>query len=102
VTLQGGPNDVWIFQIAQTLNLATSKRVILAGGARAENVFWQVAGAVTLGVDSHMEGVILAKTNIAMQTRATINGKLFAQTAVTLDQNKVVGLPVATACAAPI
>jgi hypothetical protein len=37
-----------------------------------------------------------------MQTRATINGKLFAQTAVTLDMNKVVGLPVSTACAAPI
>jgi hypothetical protein len=102
VTLQGGPNDVWIFQIAQTLNLATAKRVILAGGARAENVFWQVAGVVTLGVDSHMEGVILAKTLIAMQTRATINGKLFAQTAVTLDMNKVTGLPSTTACAAPI
>jgi hypothetical protein len=102
VTLEGGPNDVWIFQIAGTMNLATSKNVILVGGALAQNIFWQVAGAVTLGTYSHIEGVILAKTNIAMQTGATINGKLFAQTAVTLEKNKVTGSPAATACSPPI
>jgi hypothetical protein len=102
VTLEGGPNDVWIFQIAGTMNLATSKNVILVGGALAQNIFWQVAGAVTLGTYSHIEGVILAKTNIAMKTGATINGKLFAQTAVTLEKNKVTGSPAATACSPPI
>ncbi len=49
VTLSGGPNDVWIFQIAGTLNQASATKVILAGGALAKNIFWQVAGGVSSG-----------------------------------------------------
>lgn len=88
VALKG--KGVYIFQIAGTLSIASAKRVILQGGARAKNIFWQVAGSgVTLGTTSHFEGIILSKTLIAMQTGATINGRLLAQTAVTLDQNAV-------------
>src|SRR5450756_62855 len=89
VTLSGGANGVWIFQIAGTLDIATGKNIILAGGAQASNIFWQVAGAVTLFPTSHFEGNILAQTNIVMQTGATLNGRLLAQTAVTLDANTV-------------
>ena len=89
LTLSGGANGVWIFQIAGTLDIATGKNIILAGGALAKNIFWQVAGAVTLFPTSHFEGNILAKTNIAMQTGATLNGRLLAQTAVTLDANTI-------------
>jgi hypothetical protein len=89
VTLSGGPNDVWIFQVAQTLNQASATRVTLTGGARAENVFWQVAGAVTIGTTAHFEGVILAKTMIAVNTGASVTGRLLAQTAVTLQMNAV-------------
>ncbi len=89
VTLNGGPNDVWIFQIAGTLNQANGMRVTLAGGARAKNIFWAVAGAVTLGTTAHFEGVILGKTMIAVNTGASVNGRLLAQTAVTLQMNAV-------------
>ena len=89
VTLTGGPNDVWIFQIAGTLNEASAKNVILAGGAQAKNVFWQTAGAVTIGTTAHFEGTILSKTMIAMNTGASTNGRLLAQTAVTLQMNAV-------------
>ena len=89
VTLSGGPNDVWIFQVAGTLNQANGTRVTLAGGARAKNIFWQVAGAVTIGTTAHFEGVILAKTLIAVNTGASVNGRLLAQTAVTLQMNAV-------------
>jgi len=84
---QGDANAVWIFQITGTLDLAAGKQVILAGGAQAKNIFWQVADVVSLGAGSHFEGTILAKTNIAMVTGATLNGRALAQTAVTLDQN---------------
>ena len=87
VTLSGGPNDVWIFQVAGTLNQANGTRVTLAGGARAKNIFWQVAGAVTIGTTAHFEGVILAKTLIAVNTGASVNGRLLAQSAVTLQKN---------------
>src|SRR5450755_2483372 len=89
VTLSGGPNDVWIFQVSGRLKEANAARVTLAGGALAKNIFWQVAGAVTLGTTAHFEGVILAKTMIAVNTGATVNGRLFAQTAVTLQGNAV-------------
>ena len=89
VTLTGGPNDVWIFQIAGKLKEANAVRITLAGGARAKNIFWQAAGAVTLGTTAHFEGVILAKTMIAVNTEATVSGRLFAQTAVTLQMNAV-------------
>jgi Ice-binding-like len=89
VTLSGGPNDVWIFQIAGKLHEANGKHVTLAGGALAQNIFWQVAGVVTIGTTAHFEGVILAKTMIAVNTGASVNGRLFAQTAVTLQENAV-------------
>jgi hypothetical protein len=89
VTLSGGPNDVWIFQIAQDLSMASTKTVILSGGAQARNIFWQVAGKATLGTTSHFEGIILSKTAINLQTGASINGRLLAQTAVTLQSNVV-------------
>jgi hypothetical protein len=89
VTISGGPNDVWIFQIAGTLRMSSAMKIILAGGAQAKNIFWQVAGAVTLGTTSHFEGIILGKTGINLQTGASINGRLLAQTAVTLQKNTV-------------
>jgi hypothetical protein len=89
VTLAGGPNDVWILQVAGTLNQGNATRVTLAGGARAKNIFWQVAGAVTIGTTAHFEGVVLAKTMIAVNTGASVTGRLLAQTAVTLQMNAV-------------
>jgi hypothetical protein len=100
VTLSGGPNDVWIFQIAGDLSIAGATSVKLSGGAQARNIFWQVAGGVgvDLGTTSHFEGTILAQAEIEMETGASINGRLLAQTAVTLDANNIT---VAPALAAP-
>lgn len=46
VTLNGGPNDVWIFQVGEGVIQASAARILLTGGARAKNIYWQVAGAV--------------------------------------------------------
>ena len=89
VTLSGGPNDVWIFQIAGQIIQASGARVTLAGGALAKNIFWQAAAGVAIGTTAHFEGVLLGKTLIAVKTGASVNGRLFAQTAVTLQQNAV-------------
>ena len=84
VTLSGGANDVWIFQISGTLYIAGSKHVILSGGAQAKNVYWQVTGTTTLDTTSVFNGNILDATNIVINNGATLNGKALAQTAVTL------------------
>jgi hypothetical protein len=89
VTISGSPDDVWIFQIAGDLTASSAVNVILAGGAQAKNIFWQVAGTVSLGTTSHFEGVILSKTGITLKTGASINGRALAQTAVILDKNAV-------------
>jgi Ice-binding-like/Secretion system C-terminal sorting domain len=69
VTLNGNSNEVWIFQIAGGVTLASGKSVNLSGGAQAKNIFWQCAGIVSIGTTAHFEGM--------------------AQTAVTLDANAV-------------
>jgi hypothetical protein len=71
------------------LKQANGTKITLAGGALAKNIFWQVAGAVTVGTTAHFGGVVLAKTMIAVNTEATVNGRLLAQTAVTLQMNTV-------------
>jgi hypothetical protein len=89
VTLTGGSEDVWIFQIAADLSVETGAIVTLAGGAQAKNIYWQVAGQTTLKTSAQFKGIILCQTLIAMNTGATLNGRAMAQTAVTLEQNIV-------------
>ncbi|MFO7691375.1 MAG: ice-binding family protein [Cryobacterium sp.] len=92
VTLTGGVDDVFIMQVAGDFTQAAAKSVILAGDVQASNVFWQVAGAVAIGTSAHVEGTILSDTNIAMKTGSSIDGRLLAGTAVTL-QSTTVTLP---------
>ncbi|MCL7943686.1 ice-binding family protein [Marinobacter sp. ATCH36] len=89
VTLNGSENDVWIFQIGQDLKLEDGKAIILTGGALPENVFWQVAGEVTLQAGTTFNGIILGKTGIVFKSGAVLNGRALAQTAVTLISNDV-------------
>lgn len=89
VTISGSSSDVWIFQIAQNLDLANGAAVNLIGGAKASNIFWQVSGQTTLGTTSSMHGIILCNTQIVMNTSATLNGRALSQTAVTLDANRI-------------
>jgi Ice-binding-like len=84
VTLEGDADDVWIFQVSGDLKLAAAQSMILSGGADPANIFWQVTGVAELGTTSHAEGIVLAKTAIKLQTGASINGRLLAQSAVNL------------------
>ena len=85
VTISGLPTDVWIFQISGALSIASAKKVILIG-ALAKNIFWQVAGGAVVGSGGHLEGILLSKTTGVLQTGASMNGRILAQTAVTLQQ----------------
>ena len=90
VTISGGADDVWIFQISGDLSMSADVNVILEGGAQAKNIFWQVSGEATFGATSHFEGIILSMTDITFQTGASFNGRALAQTAVVLDGNTIV------------
>jgi ketosteroid isomerase-like protein len=75
---QGDPNAVFIFQMGSTLTTATGSQVILAGGAKASNVYWQVGTSATLGIGSIFKGNILAAVSITMNTSSVVDGRLFA------------------------
>ncbi|MFU8813519.1 MAG: ice-binding family protein [Balneolaceae bacterium] len=90
VTISGGADDVWIFQIAEDLTVSSAATIILTDGAQAKNIFWQVAGEATIGTTAHFEGVLLSMTGITLNTGATFNGRILAQTAAIFDGNTVV------------
>jgi uncharacterized protein (DUF305 family) len=81
----GNDNAVFILQTTGNLLQAAGTRVILQGGARAENIFWQVAGNVKVMAGSHLEGVLLVKTDVTFITGSSLNGLILAQTAVNLQ-----------------
>jgi hypothetical protein len=85
VTLSGSPSDVWIFQCGADLEVANGVHIILAGGANANNVFWQVATKAVLGTTAVFNGTILAGTSITMNTGSTMNGRALAQAQVTFN-----------------
>ena len=89
VTLAGGPNDIWILQMAGDLVVNNGTKVTLLGGAQAKNIFWQVSGKATLGTTADVKGIILSQTLISMNTGATLSGRALAQTAVTLIANTI-------------
>lgn len=90
VTLSGTAADVWIFQIAGTLDMTASRKITLAGGALPKNVFWQVRGAVTLGAMAQFEGVVLGATAFTSGAGTAIRGRVLSQTDVTITGSAIV------------
>lgn len=93
VTLDGGGVDCaeFVFQIAGDLTIADNTEIILINGAKADNIYWVVAGAgAMLGTDVNFSGNILSQTLISVNTRSSVVGRLLAQSAVTLDGNAIV------------
>jgi len=87
VELNGSATDIYIFQIAGDLTLRSGAFINLTKGALPKNIFWQVTLSVNLETASHMRGIILCNTNIAMLAGASLSGRAFAKTAVTLIGN---------------
>jgi hypothetical protein len=89
---QGNPEAVFIFQISSTLTTGSGSHVILANGAKACNVFWQVGSSATLGTNSVFKGNIMALTSITVTTGVNLEGRALARNgAVTLDSDIITG-----------
>ena len=89
---QGNSDSVFIFQIGSTLTTGSGSHVILANGAKACNVFWQVGSSATLGTNSEFKGNILALTSITITTGVNLEGRALARNgAVTLDSDVITG-----------
>jgi hypothetical protein len=89
---QGNPSAVFIFQISSTLTTGSGSHVVLANGAKACNVFWQVGSSATLGTNSVFKGTIMALTSITVTTGVNLEGRALARNgAVTLDTDVITG-----------
>ena len=99
---QGDANAVYIFQMGSTFVSTVGRKIILAGGAQAANIYWQVGSSATLGVSSVFKGNIMALASITANNGASVDGRLLARTAaVTLDNN-VVNVTAASVSPVPV
>lgn len=91
---QGDSSALFIFQTASTLTTTSARQVILAGGARADNIYWQVGTSATFGTTSVFQGTVIADQSVTMETGAVLTGRLMGRIgAAVLDSNNVL-LPV--------
>ena len=76
---QGNSNGVFIFQIASTLTTTPGRQVILAGGAKAANIYWQVGSSCALDTTTVFKGTIMAHNQITLNTGAVLEGRALSQ-----------------------
>ena len=75
---------------SSTLTVISGRKIILAGGAQAKNIYWSVGSSATIGTGAQMMGNILADQAITFQTNATFTGRALTRiAAVTYDSNIV-------------
>lgn len=86
---EGDPNAVFVFQVDAALNTAASSRVVLANGAQASHVFWQVNGAAGTGANSTFVGTIMAAGAITLGADTELVGRALSRAAVTLASNTI-------------
>jgi hypothetical protein len=82
---KGTATDIFIIQITGNVVQDANYDVILDGDVLAENIFWQIAGAATVGAGAHMEGILLVKTAVTFITGSSLKGRVFTQTACNLQ-----------------
>jgi len=107
---RGDPNAFWVFQIGSSLTVGDpvgpqTRSVILAGGAKASNIFWAVGGlpgaVINYGGGGTMAGTIISQPGITISSPAqstsstvsTINGRVLALNASVTMVNTVINVP---------
>jgi hypothetical protein len=93
IILSGNKDSVFIFVTTSNI-LATGSMIPLPdvpGGTSPlpSNVFFVSAGSLTVAPGAHLEGNFLLATNASFKTGSSLNGRVLAQTAITLDHTTI-------------
>jgi hypothetical protein len=76
---RGDSTAVFVIRIMGALTTGTSPQVVLLGSAQANNVFWQVEGAVTISTGGNFNGIIVANNGaIILNNGVVLSGKAFS------------------------
>ncbi len=94
LTLTGSEDDVWIFQIASSLGVGSNIQILLVGGAKPRNIFWQVGASATIGTFAVFKGTIMAAQSVTMDTGSTMDGRALAFTAGVTFNSELESLPI--------
>jgi hypothetical protein len=101
----GDANAVWVFQMATTLTVggpgaAFPQSIILANGAQAKNVYWQVGSAATINAagGGTMVGTIITQAGAAFSTAGntaivTLDGRALSLGASVTLVDTVINVP---------
>jgi len=96
LTLSGGYNDVWVFQIGRDMTFSGS--VVMAGNAQPCHVFWQIGRDATIASGSTFVGTLIASRDVTLVSGATINGRVISlNSSLTTDGNTISGPTCAAA-----
>lgn len=88
---KGNSDAVFIIQIASSLTTTSGRKVILSGGAKASNIFWQVGSSATFGTTTNFKGIVMAMQSITFNTGATLDGRALARNGnITMAANTIV------------
>ena len=91
LTLNGGYDDVWVFQIGQDMTFSGS--VVLTGNAQPCHVFWQIGRSATIASGSTFAGTLIASSgSVTLVSGATVRGRIMVlSAAITTDGNSISG-----------
>ena len=91
-------DPIFVFQIGSALITASSSSIedinAIQGSSPGISIFWQVGSSATLGTTTDFEGNILAYASITDNGGSTVDGRLLAGAAVTLNNTTVNVTPV--------
>jgi hypothetical protein len=89
IDADGIPSSVFIIQVDAAMSPAAASHVVLANGAKASNVFWQINGAVSTGAGSTCVGTLLVDGAVTLGAGSSLVGRLMSTGTVTLSTNTI-------------
>jgi hypothetical protein len=88
---KGNANAVFVIQIASSFTTTSDRKVILAGGAQASNIYWQVGSSATFGTTCVLKGNFFVMQSITFNTGASLEGRALTRTGgITMASNTLV------------
>ncbi|GAA4707414.1 ice-binding family protein [Nocardioides conyzicola] len=80
----GDSSAVFVFQVGAAFSSAAASKIVVTDGALANNVYWQVVGAVSFGAGAKVVGTFLGAGAISFGEGASIKGRALTPSTVGL------------------